>query len=191
VRKAIIIISVLFLFSIITYAQPVQKNGIFQEEDAAYFVTDDSAIPEAQKSVSTRADTEKRPPVPPPIEKQKQGKPVVSPKDVKEVKQIKQEAEHHKTPVQKEQMMLSSKSESAPSGQNALSPGSETNVKPVIPPPQETVTIKTLIPRGSISLNFDDADIYSVIQTVFSEILKVNYIIDPKVKGRVTFRRLS
>ncbi|MGZ6231240.1 MAG: hypothetical protein ACXWMO_10795, partial [Syntrophales bacterium] len=36
---------------------------------------------------------------------------------------------------------------------------------------------------GAISLNFDDADIYSVIQTVFSEILKFSYIIDPRVKG--------
>ncbi|MDD4091632.1 MAG: secretin N-terminal domain-containing protein [Smithellaceae bacterium] len=45
--------------------------------------------------------------------------------------------------------------------------------------------------RGSVSLNFDDADIYSVIQTVFGEILKLNYIIDPRVKGRVTFRSVA
>lgn len=45
--------------------------------------------------------------------------------------------------------------------------------------------------RGSVSLNFDDADIYSVIQTVFGEILQVNYIIDPRVKGRVTFRSVA
>jgi len=45
--------------------------------------------------------------------------------------------------------------------------------------------------RGNVSLNFDDADIYSVIQTVFGEILKLNYIIDPRVKGRVTFRSVA
>ena len=45
--------------------------------------------------------------------------------------------------------------------------------------------------RGAVSLNFDDADIYSVIQTVFSEILKFSYIIDPRVKGRVTFRSIA
>ena len=45
--------------------------------------------------------------------------------------------------------------------------------------------------RGAVSLNFDDADIYSVIQTVFSEILKLSYIIDPRVKGRVTFRSIA
>ena len=41
---------------------------------------------------------------------------------------------------------------------------------------------------GQVSLNFDDADIYSVIQTVFANILHSNYVIDPRVKGRVTFR---
>ncbi|OPY79397.1 MAG: Type II secretion system protein D precursor [Syntrophorhabdus sp. PtaU1.Bin058] len=44
---------------------------------------------------------------------------------------------------------------------------------------------------GPISLNFDDADIYSVIQTVFGEILKVNYVVDQRVKGRVTFRSVA
>lgn len=42
-----------------------------------------------------------------------------------------------------------------------------------------------------MSLNFDDADVYSVIQTVFGDILKVNYIVDQRVKGRVTFRSVS
>jgi len=44
---------------------------------------------------------------------------------------------------------------------------------------------------GMISLNFDDADVYSVAQTVFGEILRVNYIIDQQVKGRVTFRSIA
>ena len=42
-----------------------------------------------------------------------------------------------------------------------------------------------------VSLNFDDADVYSVIQTVFSSILRKNYVIDPRVKGRVTFRSIA
>ncbi len=41
---------------------------------------------------------------------------------------------------------------------------------------------------ADISFFFDDADVYEVIQTVFGEILKVNYIVDPKIKGRVNFR---
>jgi len=42
-----------------------------------------------------------------------------------------------------------------------------------------------------ISLNFDDADVFAVIQTVFGDILRVNYIVDPRVKGRVTFRSVA
>jgi type II secretory pathway component GspD/PulD (secretin) len=44
---------------------------------------------------------------------------------------------------------------------------------------------------GMVTLNFDDADVYSVIQTVFGDVLRVNYIVDPRVKGRVTFRSVS
>ena len=32
---------------------------------------------------------------------------------------------------------------------------------------------------------------YSIIQTIFGEILKANYVIDPRVKGRVTFRAVA
>lgn len=46
-------------------------------------------------------------------------------------------------------------------------------------------------PGGMISLNFDDADVYTIIQTIFGEILRANYVIDPRVKGRVTFRAVS
>jgi type II secretory pathway component GspD/PulD (secretin) len=42
--------------------------------------------------------------------------------------------------------------------------------------------------QGDVSFNFDDADVFSVIQTIFGDVLKVNYIIDPAVKGRVNFR---
>ena len=44
---------------------------------------------------------------------------------------------------------------------------------------------------GQFSFNFDDADIFSVIQTVFGDVLKVNYVIDPRVRGRVTFRSVA
>jgi type II secretory pathway component GspD/PulD (secretin) len=46
-------------------------------------------------------------------------------------------------------------------------------------------------PTADISFFFDDADIYEVIQTVFGEVLKVNYIVDPKIKGRVNFRTVT
>ncbi|MCC6345852.1 MAG: hypothetical protein IT388_01545 [Nitrospirales bacterium] len=45
--------------------------------------------------------------------------------------------------------------------------------------------------KEEVTFFFDDADIFEVAQTVFGEVLKVNYIIDPKVKGRVNFRTTS
>ncbi len=48
-----------------------------------------------------------------------------------------------------------------------------------------------LAKRGEVSFNFDDADVYSVIQTIFGGVLQYNYIIDPKVKGRVNFRSVA
>lgn len=60
--------------------------------------------------------------------------------------------------------------------------------------PKNGITQKPQAPRhaatrgGMVSFNFDDADVFSVIQTIFGDILKVNYIVDPNVKGRVNFR---
>jgi general secretion pathway protein D len=45
--------------------------------------------------------------------------------------------------------------------------------------------------QGMFALNFDDADVYTMIQTLFGDILKVNYVVDPRVKGRVTFRTVA
>ncbi|MFH0786123.1 MAG: hypothetical protein V2B13_00765, partial [Pseudomonadota bacterium] len=50
---------------------------------------------------------------------------------------------------------------------------------------------KPSVKKGEVSFNFDDADVYSVIQTIFGGIMKFNYIIDPKVKGRVNFRSIA
>lgn len=44
---------------------------------------------------------------------------------------------------------------------------------------------------GPVSFFFEDADILDVIQTVFGDILKVNYIIDQRVRGKVTFRTVT
>ena len=45
--------------------------------------------------------------------------------------------------------------------------------------------------NSDISFNFDDEDVFSAIQTIFGDILKVNYIIDPQVKGRVNLRTVT
>ena len=80
-------------------------------------------------------------------------------------------------------------------------PVSQTVVKPgqlpfsasptTISPPQLLSAPASVSRRGQFSLNFDDADVYSIIQTIFGEILKVNYVVDPRVKGRVTFRAVA
>jgi type II secretory pathway component GspD/PulD (secretin) len=76
----------------------------------------------------------------------------------------------------------------------------ETPIQPVQPPAeakppevQEEVPVKPAPPKperkpADISFFFDDADVYEVIQTIFGEVLKVNYIVDPKIRGRVNFR---
>jgi type II secretory pathway component GspD/PulD (secretin) len=56
---------------------------------------------------------------------------------------------------------------------------------------QQPVPSRPVTARGSISLNFDDADVFQVIQTIFGDVLRVNYIVDSRVKGRVTFRSIA
>jgi type II secretory pathway component GspD/PulD (secretin) len=60
-----------------------------------------------------------------------------------------------------------------------------------IPPAGQPAAPRGTAKRGEVSFNFDDADVFSVIQTIFGGVLRVNYIIDPKVKGRVNFRSVS
>ena len=76
-------------------------------------------------------------------------------------------------------------------------------VQPATPPPAEqppqkpaeTVVPQKAAPASSgkkdVSFNFDDADVFSVIQTIFGDVLRVNYIIDPSVKGKVNFRSVA
>lgn len=67
--------------------------------------------------------------------------------------------------------------------------------KEAVPPPAATRPVPAATPapaktektgpEGGVALNFDDADLYEVIRT-FSEILEINYIVDPNIRGRVT-----
>jgi len=50
---------------------------------------------------------------------------------------------------------------------------------------------KLSVSKGNVSFFFDDVDMFEVIQSVFGDVLKVNYIIDSGVKGRVNFRTVS
>jgi len=62
---------------------------------------------------------------------------------------------------------------------------------PVVRQAQPPVARKSGVKGGDVSFNFDDADVFSVIQTIFGDVLKVNYIVDPNVKGRVNFRSVA
>jgi type II secretion system protein D len=63
----------------------------------------------------------------------------------------------------------------------------EPEKKPIVPPR----AIQPYAASGTVSFFFDDADIFEVAQTVFGDVLKVNYIIDPRVRGRVNFRTVT
>jgi len=77
-------------------------------------------------------------------------------------------------------------------GRTAVKPGQQPPASPGIAPPiQSQPASAQASQRGQYTLNFDDADVYTIIQTIFGEILKVNYIVDPRVKGRVTFRAIA
>jgi general secretion pathway protein D len=69
----------------------------------------------------------------------------------------------------------------AKSDQFKLYPGTGEVVRPAPPPSPQ--------PAGQdVVLNFEGADIREVVKTVLGEILRENYIIDPKVAGTVTLR---
>lgn len=94
-----------------------------------------------------------------------------------------------------------------PAVQPGLQPKEPVSAAPVVkqtepgqqqqpPAPQNGQPVQPKAPQfksaaGSVSFFFDDADIFEVVQTVFGEILKVNYVIDSKVKGRVNFRTVQ
>lgn len=185
-----IIICTLFLFSIIAYAQDAEKKDVVQKNDSIVSANNTTTVPALQNTASP------------------------------EIKQNLSEKESNKTQPQQEQQIPSLKPIFPPAAQpkvlletiipdSKVSPDnlpapdekksssekapttSATDTKSMTSTPPNAVTNKTSTSNGNVSLNFDDADIYSVIQTVFSEILKVNYIIEPKVKGRVTFRSVA
>ncbi len=47
------------------------------------------------------------------------------------------------------------------------------------------------MPNPGITLKFDNADIYDVLQVVLGDALKLDYVIDPSVQGRVTLKSSS
>jgi len=65
-----------------------------------------------------------------------------------------------------------------------LYPGTDRSISPLAQSQRKT------IPRGagSYSLNFDDADLGEVAKVILSDILGQNYVLSPKVAGKVTLQ---
>ncbi len=72
--------------------------------------------------------------------------------------------------------------------QPEIPPAAPPQVAPVMPQPLSRAAQQA---GGPVSFFFDDADIFEVVQTVFGDILRVNYLIDQRVKGKVTFRTVT
>ncbi len=73
----------------------------------------------------------------------------------------------------------------------AVAPQPQVQPQPAPPPAPVRPVARPAVKKGEVSFNFDDADIFSVIQTIFGDILRVNYLVDPSVKGRVNFRSVA
>ena len=61
-------------------------------------------------------------------------------------------------------------------------------VAPATPPAASSVSNLSQIPSGGVSLMFDNADIYDVLKVILGDALKLDYVIDPSVQGRVTLK---
>jgi type II secretory pathway component GspD/PulD (secretin) len=77
-----------------------------------------------------------------------------------------------------------------PSNSALPQPGQPANTLPASFTPEQPAFVAAP-QRGMVTLNFDDADVFTIIQTVFGSILKVNYVVDSRIKGRVTFRAVA
>lgn len=78
-----------------------------------------------------------------------------------------------------------------PAAQPQVAPQPVAPPPPPPPPSRGAPARQPAVKKGEVSFNFDDADIFSVIQTIFGDVLRVNYLVDPNVKGRVNFRSVA
>lgn len=74
-------------------------------------------------------------------------------------------------------------------GATSASPSAVPPASPAVATPAASVPV--VVPQPTASLRFDNADIYDVIQVVLGEVLKLDYVVDPAVQGKVTLRSTS
>ncbi|MBI5074867.1 MAG: hypothetical protein HZB62_06835 [Nitrospirae bacterium] len=70
-------------------------------------------------------------------------------------------------------------------------PKSPSEPQQTLTAPSKVTVAEAAVIQGNVSFNFDDADIFEVAKTVFGDVLRVNYIIDSRVTGRVNFRTVT
>jgi type II secretion system protein D len=101
-----------------------------------------------------------------------------------------QEVKQPETEVQKpvEGQPLPAEPEKQPVVQAPAKPPQSSQPQTLSQPPTPAQPQKT---QPTVSFFFDDADIFEVAQTIFADVLRANYIIDPQVKGRVNFRTVT
>ncbi|TXH34452.1 MAG: type II secretion system protein GspD [Burkholderiaceae bacterium] len=56
-----------------------------------------------------------------------------------------------------------------------------------LPPPGSGIQLSST-PNPGVTLKFDNADLYDVIQVILGDVLKLDYVIDPAVQGRITLK---
>jgi type II secretion system protein D len=183
------ILSLLFIFFLSFYFTPQAFPQDAADETEAV-AEEEQANDTGEKPKEIQGQVQ--PPVAPAAEPAKQG---LTGQQPQEVKQPVVEPQQPTTPQPPIVPQLPIPSE--PAVQQAIppEPGNQPVVAPVVsqPPviPQPPAVTQHPKAAPTVSFFFDDADIYEVIQTIFADVLKVNYIVDQQVKGRVNFRTIT
>lgn len=73
----------------------------------------------------------------------------------------------------------------------AAAPADDATATPISTRKEIVVKQPKFGPGNGVTLRFDNADIYEVVQTVMGEILGLNYIVDPGVQGKININGLT
>jgi general secretion pathway protein D len=77
--------------------------------------------------------------------------------------------------------------ESPPSAAGAITAFKQAGTGRLLAPPKKAADLQVNA-AGAITMNFVNADIREVVRTVLADALKLNYLIDPDVKGTITMQ---
>ena len=76
-------------------------------------------------------------------------------------------------------------------GQTSPAGRAQPGLRRPLPGSAQPASVPSSHAQSMVTLNFDDADVFTIIQTIYGTVLKVNYVVDPRIKGRVTFRAVA